>query len=236
MSSTLGIGVPVPKMLRSSHPICSPLLSPSSVLAQLTSPLLPAAITGTWTIPFATYFLFLSNRIVYRRLSNEKYFGDRLSNADPDHEKADPLLLDTRAQGPFSFSPSYSSLIISLFLYLINSIPSFLSCLPSHTISPAFPFLSKATTNTSLPTANFLENVPLALLFAGIAELNGADRKILNYSLAALLLFRIGHVELGLKGPKTLGAGRPIGYWGTQAVIAGLAGWGGWLVKGYWGF
>lgn len=143
MSSTLGIGVPVPKML---------------------------PITGTWTLPFATYFLFLTNRIVYHRLSNEKYFGDRLKNADADQEKADPLLLDTRAQ------------------------------------------------------ANFLENVPLALLFAGIAELNGADRKILNYTLAALLLFRIGHVELGLKGPKTVGAGRPIGYYGTQAVIAGLAG------------
>ena len=69
-----------------------------------------------------------------------------------------------------------------------------------------------------------------------MAELNGADRKILNYALAALLLLRIGHVELGLKGPKTLGVGRPIGYYGTQGIVVGLAGWGSWLVKGYWGF
>ncbi|KAL8785107.1 MAG: hypothetical protein Q9195_008779 [Heterodermia aff. obscurata] len=155
MSGTLGIGVPVPKML---------------------------PVTGTWTLPFASYFLLLTNRIVYRRLANEKYFGDRIDPDGDNHENADPLFIDTRAQ------------------------------------------------------ANFLENIPLALLFAAVAELNGADRKILNYVLGSLLLFRIGHVELGLRGSKTLGAGRPVGYYGTQAIMAGLVGWTGWLVKGYWGF
>ncbi|CAF9908893.1 MAG: hypothetical protein HETSPECPRED_008761 [Heterodermia speciosa] len=154
MSGTLGIGVPVPKML---------------------------PVTGTWTLPFASYFLLLSNRIVNRRLSNEKYFGDRIAPDGDNPENPDPLLVDIRAQ------------------------------------------------------ANFLENVPIALLFSAIAELNGADRKILNYVLGSLLLLRIGHVEFGLRGSKTMGIGRPVAFYGTQAVVAGLAGWGLWLVKGYWG-
>ena len=122
--------------------------------------LLPA-ITGTWTVPFVAYLMYLNQRIVYHRLHNEKWMGDRLeSGSDPD-----PLFLETRAQG------------------------------------------------------NFLENVPMALFFAAVAELNGADRKILNYILAAFLALRIGHVELGLRGKGTLGIGRPIGYYGTQVSL-----------------
>ena len=113
--------------------------------------------------------------------------------------------------------------------------------------------------------ANFLENVPLAFIFAAVAELNGADRKILNYALATLLLLRVVHVEVGLRNEVRMGwgmytfkhpgtfrrevqfcvgsadvgfdeLGRPVGYYGTQAILAGLAGWGSWLVKGYWGY
>ena len=93
-----------------------------------------------------------------------------------------------------------------------------------------------------------------------MAELNGADRKMLNYLMATLLVLRIAHVEVGLRGQGTLGLGtykagaililcfytiyanpgvplgRPIGYYGTQGIMAGLAGWGTWLVKGYWGY
>lgn len=87
-----------------------------------------------------------------------------------------------------------------------------------------------------LPQANFLENVPLAFVFAAVAELNGADRKVLNYAMAALLALRIAHVEIGMKGQNTIGIGRPVGYYGTQVILAGLAGWGTWLVKGYWGY
>ena len=56
---------------------------------------------------------------------------------------------------------------------------------------------------------NFIENVPLCFTLVAIAELNGANRKILNYSMAALLVLRILHVELGLKGKDTVGWGRP---------------------------
>lgn len=64
--------------------------------------------------------------------------------------------------------------------------------------------------------ANFLENVPLAFIFAAVAELNGADRKLLNYAMAALLALRISHAELGLRGKGAIGLGRPVGYYGTQ--------------------
>ena len=54
--------------------------------------------------------------------------------------------------------------------------------------------------------------------------------------MGALLVLRIGHVELGLRGKETLGMGRPVGLFGTQGVLAGLAAWTAYLVKGYWGF
>ncbi|MCJ1442598.1 MAG: hypothetical protein MMC23_003094 [Stictis urceolatum] len=84
---------------------------------------------------------------------------------------------------------------------------------------------------------NFLENVPLAFIFAAVAELNGANKKNLNYIMATLLVLRIAHVELGLRAKENAaGAGRIVGYYGTQGALLGLAGWAGWLVKGYWGY
>jgi hypothetical protein len=32
------------------------------------------------------------------------------------------------------------------------------------------------------------------------------------------------------------GPGRVVGFYGTSGILVGLAGWAGWLVKGYWGF
>ena len=84
--------------------------------------------------------------------------------------------------------------------------------------------------------ANFVENVPVAFLLAGIAEINGADRTALNYLMGALLALRVAHVEFGLKGKDTMAAGRPIGYLGTNAIIVGLAGYSAYLSKGYWGY
>lgn len=85
--------------------------------------------------------------------------------------------------------------------------------------------------------ANFLENVPIAILIATIAELNGANKKALNYGLAVLLFLRVMHVEMGLLGASNaVGIGRPIGYFGTQAWLAGFATYSTYLVKGYWGY
>ena len=84
--------------------------------------------------------------------------------------------------------------------------------------------------------ANFIENIPLAFTLTAIAELNGANRKVLNYALATLFALRIIHVELGMKGKNTLGPGRPIGFWGTQGFLAGMAAYSTYLVKGYWGY
>jgi len=83
---------------------------------------------------------------------------------------------------------------------------------------------------------NFAENVPLAFLLAAVAELNGANRKVLTGALGALLTLRVLHAEFGLRGPDAMSAGRPIGYFGTLGVLGGLAGYAAFLVKGYWGF
>ncbi|KAL6713335.1 hypothetical protein ACLMJK_008800 [Lecanora helva] len=157
MSSTIGIGVPFPKLL---------------------------PITGTWTLPFTAYLLYLSNRIVYHRIRQQKYLGDRFANDDAatSNSNPDPLYLDTRAQ------------------------------------------------------ANFLENVPFAFTLAAIAEVNGGNRKALNYALAALFVLRVLHVEVGMRGKDTVGLGRPVGFFGTQGFLAGVAAYCGYLVKGYWGY
>ncbi|MCJ1372639.1 hypothetical protein MMC20_003864 [Loxospora ochrophaea] len=175
MTSTIGIGVPIPKMLREQFP---PLR-----IDQSTHPSY-LAITGTWTAPFAAYLLLLSNRVVYHRLKHEKYLGDRAQPSTSSDEQSNPdeLFLATRAHG------------------------------------------------------NFLENVPLAFVLATVAELNGANRKALNYAMAALFVMRIAHVELGMRGEKTVALGRPIAYYGTQGFLAGLAAYSAYLVKGYWGF
>ncbi|KAI4146344.1 MAG: hypothetical protein LQ340_005970, partial [Diploschistes diacapsis] len=85
--------------------------------------------------------------------------------------------------------------------------------------------------------ANFAENVPFALIFAGLAELNGADRRVLNYALLALLVSKVAHVEAGmLARPDGAAVGRLVGHLGTQVTLVGLAGWAAWLARGYWGF
>ncbi|KAI9703725.1 MAG: hypothetical protein M1836_007495 [Candelina mexicana] len=158
-SASVGLGIPVPKML---------------------------PITGTWTLPFAAYFALLANRVVYHRLKNEKYLGDKISSSPSSSSSSpnstDPLYIATR----------------------------------SH--------------------ANFVENVPLAFLFTAVAELNGGNRKWINYAMAGLLMFRVAHVELGLTRENALGGGRPISYYGTQAFLGGMAAYGTWLCRGYWGF
>lgn len=84
--------------------------------------------------------------------------------------------------------------------------------------------------------ANFAENVPLAFIIAGLAELNGANRRVLTSALGALFVFRVLHADAGLIRPGSMSGGRPIGYFGTCGVLGALAGYSAWLVRGYWGF
>ncbi|TVY86107.1 hypothetical protein LAWI1_G007051 [Lachnellula willkommii] len=86
---------------------------------------------------------------------------------------------------------------------------------------------------------NFLENVPLAFIFLALCELNGGNRKYLNYVMGAFLALRVAHVEGGLmlQGSfGTNGVGRPVGYFGSVGVVTGLAAYAAYLAKGYWGF
>lgn len=77
----------------------------------------------------------------------------------------------------------------------------------------------------------------MALIFLGVAELNGGNRKALSYAIAVLLALRVAHADfrLRLKGKfGGYGAGRPLGYFGTNGILLGLSGYAAWLVKGYW--
>ncbi|ORY12707.1 membrane-associated, eicosanoid/glutathione metabolism protein [Clohesyomyces aquaticus] len=147
MATKIGLGVPLP------------MLAPA---------------TATWAAPFAAYYVFLQNRVVYQRLSNKCYLGDNSEKGNKD-----PLYICNRAQ------------------------------------------------------LNFIENVPLALIVAFLAELNGANRKYINWGLGALFAFRVSHAELGMVMAKGFGYGRAVGYYGTEVVVAGFAGYLAYLVKGY---
>ena len=143
------------------------------------------AVLGTWAAPFTAYLVFLSGRVTYTRVKNERWLGEKLNQDVTDKdtsEGSDPLELYSRCH------------------------------------------------------ANFIENVPIAFLLAGIAELNGANRTVLNYALGTLLVLRVAHAEFGLRGEKTMGVGRPIGFFGTLGWLAGAASYSIYLVKGYWGF
>ncbi|OAL46150.1 hypothetical protein IQ07DRAFT_198580 [Pyrenochaeta sp. DS3sAY3a] len=138
---------------------------------------LMAPATTTWALPFAAYYIFLQNRIVYHRLTTETYMGDK---SDSTQGTKDPLYVANRAQ------------------------------------------------------LNFVENVPLALAIALLAELNGANRTYINYALGTLLALRISHSELGLMIQGSQGPGRTLGFYGTQAVLVSLAGYTAYLIKDFW--
>jgi uncharacterized membrane protein YecN with MAPEG domain len=82
--------------------------------------------------------------------------------------------------------------------------------------------------------SNFLETVPLALIIAAAAELNGASKRALTWALGVLTFLRIVHVEVGLLTPGTRGLGRFAGYWGSVVWMAGVSGWAVWEANGYW--
>ncbi|KAJ4990726.1 hypothetical protein SVAN01_03735 [Stagonosporopsis vannaccii] len=149
MATKIGLGVPMP------------LLAPA---------------TATWAAPFAAYYVFLQNRIVYHRLTSKTFMGD---STDKSKGTKDPLYVATRAQ------------------------------------------------------LNFAENVPLALAIALLAELNGANRTYLNWALGSLFALRISHAELGLQIWDSQGPGRILGYYGSQGVLLGLAGYTAYLVKDF---
>lgn len=129
--------------------------------------------------------LLLSNRVIYQRLKNGQYIGDRI-NSEKDHsgnhQNVDPLYLESRCH------------------------------------------------------LNFLEHVPFAFILALIVEINGGDKTLLNYAMAVLFVLRIAHVEIGLRSKDTLGYGRAPGILGTQALMAAMAVYGAYLVRGYWGY
>jgi hypothetical protein len=57
--------------------------------------------------------------------------------------------------------------------------------------------------------------------------------------MGVFLAMRVAHADFGLmlKGKfGSNGVGRPIGYFGSTGVVAGLAGYAAYLVNGYWGF
>jgi uncharacterized membrane protein YecN with MAPEG domain len=171
-------------------PIAVPkMLREFTAFREIKNILTTSAIAGTWAAPFALYYAVLSGRIVNIRLKAEQYFGDKLP---------------TVRLHPTSNFPPYH-------LAQLTTPPQTSTATSLSTPSP--------NTLGDLDIAsrchgNFLENVPLAFIFLTIAELNGGNRKYLNYATGLLLALRVAHADCGLmlKGKfGSNGVGRPVG-------------------------
>lgn len=81
---------------------------------------------------------------------------------------------------------------------------------------------------------NFIENAPLAILFAALVELNGGDRRALAGILGLFTVARVSHM-VGVQGGMPMLKLRQFGFFASMGSILGLSSWGAFLVKGYWG-
>lgn len=80
---------------------------------------------------------------------------------------------------------------------------------------------------------NYLESVPMALSLAAIVELNGGNRRTLISVLSVMLAARVSHV-VGLSRAPESSLFRSVGYFASLGSLTYLAGWAGYLVRGYW--
>ncbi|KAK0742763.1 membrane-associated, eicosanoid/glutathione metabolism protein [Schizothecium vesticola] len=174
-------------------------------------PLLP--VTGSFAAPFTAYFALLSARVVYQRVHEKVFIGeDSSSSSKP------PVL-----GAPVEHSSDKTK----------SSKKS--SATTTTTTAAGTHEHHSPLTIATRSHANFVEHVPLALVLAAAAELNGGSKRALTTALGVLLAARVLHVEFGLRSPGATGMGRAVGWWGTMGAMGWLAGYGGWLVRGYWG-
>lgn len=115
------------------------------------------------------YHTILSGRIVYQRLVNWQLVGDRLTTRN---KPATTSTTDSKGGQAGKTEGEYE-------------VPA-----KKEEAGPEKDPLFLA----SRAHANFVENVPLALVLSLLAELNGGNRKVLNYALGTLFVLRIAHV------------------------------------------
>ena len=84
---------------------------------------------------------------------------------------------------------------------------------------------------------NFIENVPMVFILAGIAELNGGSPTVLSSLLSAFAVARVAHV-VAFSGAGTTAPTPPraVSAIGNVGTLAGLAVYNALLLRPYWGF
>ncbi|KAI9802347.1 MAG: hypothetical protein M1833_001853 [Piccolia ochrophora] len=85
--------------------------------------------------------------------------------------------------------------------------------------------------------ANYAENVPMVLVLAALAELNGGRPVVLSTILGVFFVMRVLHAEAGIlaKGKKSMGPGRFIGASLTLLTTISLGAYSAWLSRDSWG-
>lgn len=83
----------------------------------------------------------------------------------------------------------------------------------------------------------YATNVPMGLLLATLAELNGARAAVLHAMLGSLFVLRVAHVELGTESTSKSKSGIKFGQYGSIAWLAGMGAYAfylGWPVTRVW--
>ncbi|KAG0634730.1 hypothetical protein HOY80DRAFT_506543 [Tuber brumale] len=161
--------------------------------------------TAAWALPFGTYLLLLSTRAALARHSTKTYVGDHVAASQNEHGAMYKTELGKTEFGKTEMSRD-------------ADLQNFDS-----------PFLAGRC------LGNYLETVPMAMILAALAELNGGSRRLVNYALGVLFMGKVAQIEFGLMRKGTRGRGRVVGFFASQGFMAGMAGYCAYLVRDYWG-
>ncbi|RPB09918.1 hypothetical protein P167DRAFT_538035 [Morchella conica CCBAS932] len=167
-------------------------------------PRLLTPATAAWCLPFGAYFFLLSGRVVYIRLTTGTALGDHIGASSPSPGK-------TEMGGAGANKTELAGVRKKTLADKPDPLYLAIRCY-----------------------GNFIETVPIAMIFTFLAELNGADHKMMSYALGTYFMLKAAHIEFGLRSAGTMGVGRPIGYYGAQLWFAGMASYCAYLTKDYW--
>ncbi|KAI5847934.1 hypothetical protein DFP73DRAFT_525339 [Morchella snyderi] len=182
--------------------------------------LLLTPATAAWTLPFGAYLILLSGRIFTLRLATMTYFGDHVASS-PKTEVSSGANKTELGKTEMGGGANKTELGKTEFSAEMGT-----KSAAAGNPDPLF--------QATRCMGNYLETVPMAMLMSLIAELNGANHKVLSYALGTFFMLKIVHIEFGLRCPGMMGIGRPIGYTAGQCWLAGMAGYCAYLTKDYW--
>jgi uncharacterized membrane protein YecN with MAPEG domain len=186
-------------------------------------------VTTTFLLPFTLYLLLLQARVVYYRATTNTNLGDRLNSTrkegkDPmDAVNPDPLYLAARCHQNYVENVPMA-MILAMSVEMAGAEPKVLAGLMGGwwAMRVAHVYVFSSFSPIVLDFECFSHQI------GGLSWVDGFTSLGLKFMVPVLMR---RDSELGLRGKDSNGVARPMSFMGTQLLMAGLAGWGVWLVK-----